>query len=253
MASSSNGSMQMLFLRLRSSDSLLWPVFSEPCPSMEHPLFRRAFWAPCQSTNLGHGDMVRSQGNACEPGLVWARSPTTFPSPYDVSHTPAKRDCVPSLYPTSPYRPPQPRPKPIALPAQIPGVTHVTLNPLFHASTNGSREGALAELAALPGLPSLTLLSPKLLWWITAHASSQCGVSVRDVLEAIQRALALRVTKHEFNDWVEHRGYQVTQNGGIGKLHHSGMARRDLLEGRGVFRGISESKADCDVWVVDFI
>ncbi|KAF8214351.1 hypothetical protein K438DRAFT_1927404 [Mycena galopus ATCC 62051] len=237
-------------------------IFSAPYPSMEYPLFCRAFWAPCQATHLGHGDMVRSQGNACEPGLVWARSPTTFPSPYDVSQTSAKRDCVPSLYRTPPYRPPQPRPEPIALPAQIPGVTHVTLNPVFHASTSdfglsfGQMEmerAVLAELATLPGLPSLTLLSPKLPWWITAHASSECGVSVRDVLEAIQRTLALRVTKHEFNDWVEHRGYQVTQNGGIGRLYHSGMARRDLLEGRGVFRGLSESEMGCEVWVMNFV
>ncbi|KAJ7637391.1 hypothetical protein DFH06DRAFT_1002718 [Mycena polygramma] len=110
----------------------------------------------------------------------------------------------------------------------------------------GPTAGVMMELAVFPALPSLTLLSqsPRLPWAITVHASG-AAVVVGDVMQAIQRALAIRITKEQL---MEYRG----DRGASQKRYRSGMTRVDLLQGRTAFAGLSESTMGCGVWVVNF-
>ncbi|KAJ6564977.1 hypothetical protein DFH09DRAFT_1158240 [Mycena vulgaris] len=160
----------------------------------------------------------------------------------------------------------QPHPlRPIALPSQIPGVTSVTLNPALAksrplvavdlASTpNPEGNAAWHQPATYPELPSLTIISSRLPWAITAHAgrTRRC-VTVADILGAISEALRLPVDKEDFKDWVT-----MTQSGGYcpkGGLitHHDGMTRRDLLQGRTRFAGLVPSTMGCDIWVLEVV
>ncbi|KAJ6571423.1 hypothetical protein B0H19DRAFT_1129948 [Mycena capillaripes] len=179
--------------------------------------------------------------------------------------------------------PPVPRLQSIALPAQITGITAVTLNPVLRfgaQSTVGAEievdfalpeacmevnPGVLAEPAGFPGLPSLTLLSPLLPWAITVHASGGFVV-VGDVLQAIWRELDIRITE---NEWVgqparerakqvneKTRGPAETRNSGVsvrGLKQKRAITRLDLLGGRTKFGGLSDSTMGCEVWLLNFV
>ncbi|KAF7350306.1 hypothetical protein MVEN_01334900 [Mycena venus] len=181
------------------------------------------------------------------------------------------------------YEPAQPRIQPIALPAQIPGVTDIKLNRVLRFGARcidvdfGLSEerlslssGMLAELATFPGLPSLTLLSPMLPWAITAHASGDGGVTVRDVLQAIHRKLEISIAEEQPDTWMVQRGEDDGKKGEKwrkARVPNSGVSstptglkrklvghkRLDLLEGRTVFAGLSESTMGPEVWTVMFV
>ncbi|KAJ6582459.1 hypothetical protein DFH09DRAFT_912291 [Mycena vulgaris] len=108
--------------------------------------------------------------------------------------------------------------------------------------------------ATYPELPSLTIISPRLPWAITAHAGrTRRSVVVTDVLSAISEALHLPVDKEDFKDWAI-----MTQSGGHcprGGLiaHHDGMTRRDLLQGRTRFAGLVPSATGCDIWGLEVV
>jgi hypothetical protein len=116
----------------------------------------------------------------------------------------------------------------------------------------------LAKTATFPELPSLTLIS-SLPWAITVHASGNC-VIVGDIVQAICRALAIRITEDQIEEWMEQRGDECAKTGnGLGgrglkrKRVYSEMTRLDLLEGRTRFAGLSESTMGCDIWVLNFV
>ncbi|KAJ7661138.1 hypothetical protein B0H17DRAFT_1094566, partial [Mycena rosella] len=162
--------------------------------------------------------------------------------------------------------------RPIALPPQIPGVTSVALHPALAKSrarlpvdfdfasmpTTGSNAAwhrVLVESATYPELPSLSIISPRLPWAITAHASGRTlrCVTVADVLGAIYEALHLHVDREQFEDW------SMTQSGSHcprrelqgGITYRYGMTRLDLLGGKTKFAGLVESTMGCDIWVVE--
>ncbi|KAJ7637368.1 hypothetical protein DFH06DRAFT_655378 [Mycena polygramma] len=165
-----------------------------------------------------------------------------------------------------------PRLKPIALPPQISGVTAVTLNPVLRlgARFNGARidvdfasdtrmEPAVSmELAVFPGLPSLTLFSPRLPWAITVHASGRF-VTVGDLLQAIHQSLDMRVTEDQAVSMGWRIGYTETTGDilarGVKRKqgYKDEMKRLDLLGGRTKFVGLSESTMGCEAWVVNFV
>ncbi|KAJ6571433.1 hypothetical protein B0H19DRAFT_1129974 [Mycena capillaripes] len=226
---------------------------------------------------------------AFTPELRWERSPyvcvplpeifTLHADPYIVPHRDSGSRCE-----TAP--PPVPRLQSIALPAQITGITAVTLNPVlrFGAQSSVSAQidvdfalpeermkshaGVLAEPAMLPGLPSLTLLSSLLPWAITVHASSGYVV-VADVLSAIHRELDIRITDQQVSEWMEWRVGEGPKQGpnwrkGSREIWHrvasprslkykGAGTRLELLQGRTRFGGLSESVMGCEVWVVNFV
>ncbi|KAJ6484508.1 hypothetical protein C8R47DRAFT_1131636 [Mycena vitilis] len=147
--------------------------------------------------------------------------------------------------------------------AKFSGGAHIDVDFTFSASDGwelsdagkGPEAGTLMELAAFPGLPSLTLVSPHLPWAMTVHASGS-SVTVGDLLQAIERGLRVRITGEEFMDHggVECIVDQEASRRGVNskRLYGSGMTRLDLLAGRTRFAGLSESTMGCDVWVVNF-
>ncbi|KAJ7493647.1 hypothetical protein FB451DRAFT_1215013 [Mycena latifolia] len=163
------------------------------------------------------------------------------------------------------------RVRPIALPPQIEGITHVALHPaLAHSraplpvdfasmpttESNAAWHPLFAEAATYPGLPSLTVISPRLPWVITAHASGRTlrCVTVADVLGAICEALRLHVDKEPFADWatMTQRGSHCPRRameGGITYRH--GMTRLDLLEGKTKFAGLVVNAMGCDIWTLE--
>ncbi|KAJ7152689.1 hypothetical protein C8R43DRAFT_843348, partial [Mycena crocata] len=112
----------------------------------------------------------------------------------------------------------------------------------------------LAQPATYPGLPSLTVMCPHLPWLITVHASSGGCVVVGDVLYAIRRALRIRITEDQFDEWrdQEEKRFQVIGRGlKRRRAYESGMTRLSFLGGRHKFAGLSESNMGCDVWVLN--
>ncbi|KAJ6582479.1 hypothetical protein DFH09DRAFT_1145461 [Mycena vulgaris] len=231
------------------------------------------------------------------PGLRWERSPYTCITLPDVPSAPSdiqgSEIRSPAIQPTGaaqPRLPPCIRVQPIALPAQIPGITAVTLNPVLRfsagrthlasgvefdfaavarAETAGDRnQRVLAQPATCPGLPSLTLISPLLPWATTAHASGG-WVTVGDVLGAVHRALNIHVTEKQFNEWMEQPPVDSTSGQGIpgmpqkkarrdrsktgDRTYRWGMKRLDLLNSRHSFAGLAESKMGCDAWIIYFV
>ncbi|KAJ7637399.1 hypothetical protein DFH06DRAFT_1433640 [Mycena polygramma] len=233
-----------------------------------------ALWGPCAPRPTTHTILekppVYPLPIAFPPGLRWEHSPYVCVPLPNVS----ARDAAPAIPPrrdsSSRSEPAQPRLKPIELPPQITGVTAVTLNPVLRAGANnnarigvdfalsvpwvGVDSHGAAEPATFPALPSLTLLSRRLPWAITVHTSG-ASVVVADVLQAIQRALGIRITEEEF---LEHQGEEQSRRqaprGFKGRRQYqSGMTRLDLLEGAARFGGLSESTMGCEVWMVDFV
>ncbi|KAJ7466829.1 hypothetical protein B0H11DRAFT_55514 [Mycena galericulata] len=233
---------------------------------------------------------------SCVPGLV---SQPTIPSPSCPPFSPGIRgdrsryphiQLIGSSDPCSDIQifnlpcccfgtpPGTPRPRPVPLPAQITDISAVTLNPALRVPSAKSKspKGALlavdfahaagvnpeliilAEPATWPGLPSLTLLSHRLPWSITAHASER-WVTVGDVLKAISEALCIRVTKEQFDEWLEQdsgrwlkRKAQDYPNArGKKQKRVQQMTRLDLFEGKHTFAGLSESEMGCDVWLLN--
>ncbi|KAJ7773977.1 hypothetical protein B0H16DRAFT_1684923 [Mycena metata] len=204
------------------------------------------------------------------PGLRWECSPYPRTSLPDVSTPPANCDLLSHRnFSTSgspqPLDPPCPRPRSIALPAQIPGIIAVTLNPAlrfgagidvdFIALESLAKLGAglLGETATFPGLPSLTLVSPYLPWVITAHASNR-WVVVGDILSAIGQALHMRIVEGELEEGYEEmakdrrtglRGSnEITEGRRMTKSHNQktwAETRLRLLGGRTRFGGLVES------------
>ncbi|KAJ6484493.1 hypothetical protein C8R47DRAFT_980978 [Mycena vitilis] len=154
------------------------------------------------------------------------------------------------------------------------GVTRAHLHPaLAHSGTPlaidfaslPSAEGnavwghLLSAPATYPGLPSLTILSSRLPWPITAHASGRIDrcLTVEDVIGAICEALSLPVDAEQFEREI------APQNGvnspkrttrGIedrASPYRIGMARLDFLGGRTMFAGLSVSSMGCDIWILE--
>ncbi|KAJ7151941.1 hypothetical protein C8R46DRAFT_1007154 [Mycena filopes] len=173
---------------------------------------------------------------------------------------------------TPTHPPAAPRIKSIPLPPQVPGVTNVALHPaLAHCGTalavdlaigapsNAALQRQWQQLcstaATHPPLPSLSILSPRLPWGITAHASGRSGVSVADVLSAIWEALGLDVDREGFRDWeIMHATQRERGSGRRNRdriTYRDGMARVELLEGKTTFKGLSVSDMGCDTWVLE--
>ncbi|KAJ7206915.1 hypothetical protein GGX14DRAFT_366818 [Mycena pura] len=179
-------------------------------------------------------------------------------------------------------QPRQARVQPIPLPAQVTGVTAVTLHPALRMGAKSLHTldfamplpvdpkavRAYGEPATFPALPSLTMTSPRLPWAMTAHASanaSRACVTVGDVVRAIYGALGICVTEGEVEEWmVDHAregpgsfvvdAFKTRRTGEKRKrAYERGMTRLALLEGRTKFLGLSESAMGCDVCVVDFV
>ncbi|KAJ7021977.1 hypothetical protein C8F04DRAFT_1402633 [Mycena alexandri] len=212
------------------------------------------------------------------------RSPYAFVSPPAVSTSLATRALLAhrdfsTCERAQPRVPPCPRPRPIALPAQIPGVIAVTLNPVLRvdggidvdfsaldsSTTLKLGVGVLGEPATFPGLPALTLVAPGLPWVITAHASSG-WVVVGDVLSAIGQALHMGMDEGDFEEGQEEMAEDRRKGGrGSGETTESrrmtksrkqktwGETRLRFLGGRTRFGGLVESTMGCDVWVVNFL
>ncbi|KAJ6468142.1 hypothetical protein C8R47DRAFT_1055981 [Mycena vitilis] len=102
----------------------------------------------------------------------------------------------------------------------------------------------MMELAVFPGLPSLTLVSPRLPWAITVHASG-AAVVVGDIFQAVHRALSIRITKEQLMAYGEDPGAMQPR-------YRSGMTRLDLLAGRTRFEGLSGGAMGCEVLVINF-
>ncbi|KAJ8081444.1 hypothetical protein PM082_007287 [Marasmius tenuissimus] len=89
---------------------------------------------------------------------------------------------------------------------------------------------ALKDAATVPGLPSMAVVHPQLLWPIMVYAneprtsSGERKVAVMDVFVAISRYMMLRADR---------------QGRGI---------RADLLEDKRVFLGLKADQVDGDVW-----
>ncbi|KAJ7151944.1 hypothetical protein C8R46DRAFT_1303166 [Mycena filopes] len=181
------------------------------------------------------------------------------------------------------HPPAAPRMKSIPLPPQMPGVTSVALHPaLAHsgaalavdlavgAPSNAAFQWQWQQLSSTtathPPLPSLSIVSPRLPWAITVHASdrSLCsGVSVADVLSAIWEALGREVDREGFRDWesmqMEKRdrdsrgaGRRMMMNRNRTTLtYRDWMTRVELLEGGTAFKGLSASDMGCDTWVLE--
>ncbi|KAJ7751497.1 hypothetical protein DFH07DRAFT_826258 [Mycena maculata] len=210
------------------------------------------------------------------PGLRWGRSPyTCIPLPNTESATrlperrPSARVPRPAGIPAA--QPPRPnRITPVALPSQIQGVTSIVLHPTLTkpmarlaldfaaiptAESNAAWGPLLSQPATHPELPSLTIISPRLPWAITAHASGRTlrCLTVADVLGAIHQALRLQVDEDQFVDMTQggghcsRRGINGNGNGGI---TYRGMTRMDLLEGRTRFAGLFASDMGCDIWIL---
>ncbi|KAJ7151945.1 hypothetical protein C8R46DRAFT_865789, partial [Mycena filopes] len=110
--------------------------------------------------------------------------------------------------------------------------------------------------ATHPPLPSLSLISPRLPWGITAHASGilRSGVSVADVLSAIWEALGREVDREGFRDWEIMQAMQRERPGRRDRsriTYRDGMTGVELLEGRTTFKGLSGSDMGCDTWVLE--
>ncbi|KAJ7459994.1 hypothetical protein B0H11DRAFT_1675145, partial [Mycena galericulata] len=118
-----------------------------------------------------------------------------------------------------------------------------------------------SEPATHPVLPSLTIISSRIPWAITAHASGKTlrYLTVADVLSAIHQALWLQIDEEHFRlDCVvmtqsgshsPRRGGKGAQNAGI--TYRGGMTRLDLLAGKTIFGGLFRSEMGCDVWVLE--
>ncbi|KAJ7487996.1 hypothetical protein FB451DRAFT_1126407 [Mycena latifolia] len=221
------------------------------------------------------------------PGRRWEESPYTFIPLPDLSNTSSNAQSPEiealAAVDSTLAQPPRLTVQPIALPAQITGITAVALNPALRADFGAGAPrsahpgvgvdfatGALnnddenhclwAEPATCPGLPALTLTSALLPWMVTAHASGGC-VTVGDILQAIHRTLSIRVTDEEFRecmqgprlDYVTEQDSKIPQEPVSQKNVSRGMTRLDLLGGRHRFAGLSESGMGYDIWVVGFI
>ncbi|KAJ7151943.1 hypothetical protein C8R46DRAFT_482307 [Mycena filopes] len=196
--------------------------------------------------------------------------PGAAPPPPIAIHTPIHPRAQPPV---------APRMKSIPLPPQVSGVTSVALHPaLAHSGTalvvdlalgapsNAALQWQWEQLSSTaathPPLPSLSIISPRLPWGITAHASGsilRSGVSVADVLSAIWEALGREVDREGF------RGWEMMQMGrdsrGSGRrmmdrtrttlTYRDGMTRIELLEGRTTFKGLSASDMGCDTWILE--
>ncbi|KAJ7115127.1 hypothetical protein C8R43DRAFT_823510, partial [Mycena crocata] len=114
----------------------------------------------------------------------------------------------------------------------------------------------LSEPATYPELPSLSIVSARLPWAITAHASGRevRYLTVGDVLNAIFDALRLHVDEEHFSDWAvipqsgPHRPRNALKSSGI--TYRNGMTRLDLLE-ETTFAGLFPSAMGCDIWVLE--
>ncbi|KAJ7151942.1 hypothetical protein C8R46DRAFT_1303163 [Mycena filopes] len=182
---------------------------------------------------------------------------------------------APVYTPTHPraHPPAAPRIKSIPLPPQASGATSVVLHPaLAHSDTavavdlaiGAPRNAALqwqweqlsSTAATHPPLPSLSLISPRLPWGITAHASGilGSGVSVADVLSAIWEALGREVDREGFRDWEIMQARRRERSGRRDRsriTYREGMTRLELLEGRTTFKGLLVSDMGCDTWVLE--
>ncbi|KAJ7186420.1 hypothetical protein C8R46DRAFT_1341852 [Mycena filopes] len=208
--------------------------------------------------------------------LTPRRQPATLHQYHSMSKTrkaqsspiPHTMNLPPSIDIIHPAAPPPLRVRPIALPALLPGVETVTLNPLLrleaesaiidvnfeswmgNPGTHSQTEGLMDEAATLPGLPSLTLISACFPWPITAHAAGTFLV-VGDVLHAVRRALALRISEEEVDEWMESQERR-SRAGKRKRAYYSGMTRMALLQGASRFCGLSESNMGYDVWQLHF-
>lgn len=196
--------------------------------------------------------------------------------PSDSSSTHSALDVVPrlQLVPCDFVQPRAPRLQPVALPPQITGITAVTLNPAlrsgagsaicidFSSITSQMINAWVAQPATFPGLPSLTLLSNRLSWPITVHASGEFVV-VGDVLKAIRQALAIPLPDEQIDELIQRAegANDINKNNKRAngrclkrkRLLESGMTRLHLLEGRTKFAGLLESAMGCEVWMLTFV
>ncbi|KAJ7135667.1 hypothetical protein C8R44DRAFT_387945 [Mycena epipterygia] len=235
---------------------------------------------PCAPSQISRHPPVPPSWTPAAPGLRWDKSPyTCVPLPKVENAPQNRRQCagVPRLAPmpvAQPHSPSRIR-RPIALPPQIHGITSVTLNPalaksstrlsvdfvsLHYAESNAAWWQRLSsEPATYPALPSLTIVSPRLPWAITAHASGRTlrYLAVSDVLGAICDALRLQVDEEGFHDWImmqsgSHSPVHELNGGQSGEItYQGGMTRLDLLGGKTAFAGLVASGMGCDIWVLE--
>ncbi|KAJ7637347.1 hypothetical protein DFH06DRAFT_1219495 [Mycena polygramma] len=119
----------------------------------------------------------------------------------------------------------------------------------------------LSAPATYPGLPSLTILSSRLPWPITAHASGRIDrcLTVADVIGAIWEALSLPVNVEQFER-------EITPQNGVSSPkrrtrgiedqalpYRIGMTRLDFLGGKTRFAGLSVSTMGCDIWILEVV
>ncbi|KAJ6564981.1 hypothetical protein DFH09DRAFT_1315231 [Mycena vulgaris] len=219
---------------------------------------------PCAPSPRSRWSAVPRSYAPPAPGLHWERSPYTCVPLPDIGSAPPDLRQYTEFPRLAGFPDAQPHPlRPIALPPQIQGVSSVTLNPAltksralvavdFASTPNPEGNAAWHQPATYPELPSLTIISSRLPWAITAHAgrTRRC-VTVADILGAISEALHLPVDKEDFKDWAI-----MTQSGGHSPkggliTPHDGMPRRDLLQGRTMFAGLVPSTMGCDIWVLE--
>ncbi|KAJ7487967.1 hypothetical protein FB451DRAFT_1226065 [Mycena latifolia] len=224
---------------------------------------------PCAPSEILRPSAVTRSCAPPAPGLHWGKPLYTCVHLPDVYNAPPdQRQCagVPRLADIPDAQPH--RVRPIALPPQIEGVVHVTLHPALAQSrarlpvdfasmpipeSNAAWHPLFAEPATYPGLPSLTIISPRLPWVITAHASGRTlrCVAVADVLGAICAALRLCVDREQVVMMTQ-SGSHCPRRGGLegGIMYRHGMTRLDLLEGNTEFAGLVASAMGCDIWTL---
>ncbi|KAK6992659.1 hypothetical protein R3P38DRAFT_2657946 [Favolaschia claudopus] len=214
------------------------------------------------------GLFVYSDLDEFHPGLCWETSPyVCIPLPeLSIFLPPARPLPLPNFRETVKAQPPF---KSVPLPAQISGITEISLHPALRlecretvvkldfrlSEIENSVDAKLwEESATFPGLPSLTVISGKLPWPITAHASRE-WVTVGDALSAIWRALNIPIVEEDFDEWIEdHTAAPPLPKIGHKRkrMYSDDMTRMALLEGSTVFGGLTPSTMGCEVWEANF-
>ncbi|KAJ7214374.1 hypothetical protein GGX14DRAFT_360064, partial [Mycena pura] len=120
-----------------------------------------------------------------------------------------------------------------------------------------------AEPATYPGLPAVTITSPRLPWATVAHASDGACVVVGDVLRAIHQALSIRITDEKAEGKMRRSARGESDRRETEQKWQCQqececapgvviMTRLAFLEGKTKFFGLSRSPMGYDVWVVNF-
>ncbi|KAJ7895519.1 hypothetical protein B0H14DRAFT_2680654 [Mycena olivaceomarginata] len=204
---------------------------------------------------------TRAHRALCTPHQITQPTSTSVAGSEYSSSTHSALDVVPrlQLVPCDFVQPRAPRLQPVALPPQITGITAVTLNPAlrsgagsaicidFSSITSQMINAWVAQPATFPGLPSLTLLSNRLSWPITAiRQALAIPLPDEQIDELIQRAEGANdINKNDKRA----NGRCLKRK----RLLESGMTRLHLLEGRTRFAGLLESAMGCEVWMLTFV